>query len=90
MCVCVCVSVSLGEGKMTQASASSLSVASRARRREGVPAPCSRGCCSARVTGAGSVNNRPIRKKIRADSPMRCIVWGPAGLETGQGWEGPL
>lgn len=46
---------------------------------EGVPAPCNRGCCSVGVAGTGSVENKPIRKQVPADSPMRCIGWDPVG-----------
>ena len=57
------------------------------RAREGVQAPCDRGCCSAGVTGI--VENTPIRKQVPADPPMRRRGWAPV-LEMGQGWAGLL
>ena len=55
--------------------------------REGVQAPCDRGCCSAGVTGAAE--NKPIRKQVPADLPMRRLGWDPgAGDAPGRG--GPV
>lgn len=44
--------------------------------REGVRAPCDRGCCSAGVTGA--VENKPMGTHVPADPPVRSAGWDPA------------